>query len=196
MRSRRARTSLAVTAAVMVCGGALATACGEERAHSAEALTPYAANGLTVELPPGWQAAPASLTPHLADPRERLSVGTFPLRYRAGDCAHVPVSALEDLGPADAFVTLEERGTGAIAGVPARPARFGPDLGGPSEASTCAPGAHFTDHWFMFDDGGRRFHVLVAFGPSASADTQAQAWHILDGLRVDPAMRPDWSSAG
>ena len=40
------------------------------------------AHGLTAELPPGWQAASESLTPHLTDPREELAVGTYPLRYR------------------------------------------------------------------------------------------------------------------
>jgi hypothetical protein len=39
------------------------------------------AHGLTAELPPGWQSASESLTPHLTDPREELAVGTYPLRY-------------------------------------------------------------------------------------------------------------------
>jgi hypothetical protein len=156
-------------------------------------------HGLTVSLPQGWQAATESLTPHLVDPREELSVATFALRYRETACAHVPGSALDDLGPGDAFVTLQERGLdpgSTWAGFPARPARFGPDLGGPSEARACTPGANFTDHWFEFSDGARHFHVLVAFGSQASADVQRQAWAILDGLRVDPAVVPDWRSSG
>jgi hypothetical protein len=157
------------------------------------------AHGLTTELPPGWQAAGESLTPHLTDPREELAVGTYPLRYRQTQCAHMPGSALEALGPGDAFVTLEERGLGVPdggGGFPARPARFGPELGGPSEAGACAPGADFSDHWFGFSDAGRHFHVLVAFGPQASAEVQREAWAILDGLRVDPGVAPDWQSAG
>jgi len=157
------------------------------------------AHGLTAELPPGWQAASQSLTPHLTDPREELAVGTYPLRYRPTECAHMPGSALEALGPGDAFVTLEERGLGVPDGeadFPSRPARFGPGLGGPSEAGACTPGARFSDHWFGFSDGGRHFHVLVAFGPQASAAVRRQAWAILDGLRVDPAVVPDWRSSG
>jgi hypothetical protein len=157
------------------------------------------AHGLTAELPPGWQAASESLTPHLTDPREELAVGTYPLRYRQTECAHMPGSALEALGPGDAFVTLQERGLGVPDGeadFPARPARFGPELGGPSEAGACAPGGHFSDHWFGFSDGGRHFHVLVAFGPQAPAEVQRQAWAILDGLRVDPGVAPDWRSSG
>jgi hypothetical protein len=170
-------------------------------AHAATTppTTEASAHGLTVALPGGWQAAAESLTPHLADPREELAVATFPLRYRETACAHVPGSALEDLGPGDAFVELEERGLdpgSSWAGFPARPARFGPSLGGPSEASACTPAARFTDHWFTFSDAGRHFHVRVAFGPQASEEVRRQAWTILESLRVDPAVVPDWSSAG
>jgi hypothetical protein len=180
-------------------------ACGEAGSVPREAPAPpppsveVREHGLAVSLPPGWQAAPESLTPHLVDPREELSVATFPLRYRETTCAHMPGSALQALGPGDAFVTLEERGLdpgSAWAGFPARPARFGPGLGGPSEAGACAPDARFSDHWFTFGDGGRHFHVLVAFGPQASAEVQRQAWAILDGLRVDPSVAPDWQSSG
>jgi hypothetical protein len=162
-------------------------------------VTAYEEHGLTIALPQGWQAAPRSLTPVLDDPREVLAVGTYPLRYRPTECAHVAGSALEDLGPRDAFVTLQERGVdprSSWADFPERPAHFGPSLGGPSEASACAPGAHFSDHWFGFTAGGRHFHADVAFGPEASAGTRAQAWRILDSLDVDPATRPDWRSAG
>jgi hypothetical protein len=182
---------------------ALAVAgCGETAGEPAPRAAPpveVSQHGLTVALPPGWQAAPESLTPNLADPREELAVATFPLRYRPSECAHVPGSALEDLGPGDAFVTLEERGVdpgSTWADFPARPSHFGPELGGPSEASACAPGAHFTDHWFTFSDAGRHFHVMVAFGPRASEAVQRQAWAILDGLRVDPGVVPDWRSSG
>ncbi|HEX5898513.1 MAG TPA: hypothetical protein VFY32_03860 [Solirubrobacteraceae bacterium] len=44
-------------------------------------------------------------------------------------------------------------------------------------------------------DGGRAFHVMVAFGPQASAEVQRQAWAILDSLRVDPGAVPDWKSS-
>jgi hypothetical protein len=44
--------------------------------------------------------------------------------------------------------------------------------------------------------GAATFHVLVAFGPRASAEVQREAWAILDGLRVDPGVVPDWQSSG
>ena len=161
-------------------------------------LTTVREHGLTAELPQGWHSAAESLTPHLVDPREELAVATFPLRYRQTECAHVPGSALDDLGPGDAFVTLQERGLGAADGpdFPARPVHFGPALGGPSEASACVPSARFADHWFGFTDGGRAFHVMVAFGPQASDEVRRQAWAILDSLSVDPGVVPDWKSSG
>jgi hypothetical protein len=186
--------------AVLALGG---TACGavDERAAVRPAAGPvrYEAHGLTVALPPRWRPAQGSLTPGLSDPREVLAVATFALRYRRTACAHVAGSALEDLGPDDAFVTLQERGLdpgSAWSDFPERPAHFGPELGGPSEASACVPDAHFSDHWFGFTAGERHFHADVAFGPKAGADTRAQAWAILDNLRVDPQIRPDWPSSG
>jgi hypothetical protein len=197
-----ARRATAVTALAMS-AGLLAAGCGEQAsratARQADDVVFAASRGLTVDLARGWQATPASLTPHLDDPREVLSVATFPLRYRPTDCAHVAGSALEDLGPADAFITLQERGTDAgssWADFPPRPGHFGPHLGGASEASACVPSARFVDHWFGFTDGGRHFHVEVAFGPEASAATRNQAWAVLDSLHVDPSVLPDWPSAG
>jgi hypothetical protein len=157
-------------------------------------------HGLAVEIPAGWQRALESLTPGLGDPREILSVGTYPLLYRDIGCAHVPSGALADLGAGDAFVTVQERGLDPGSkwlGFPARPAHFGPELSpGRSEAPECVPGANFEDYWFGFADGDRHFHVLVAFGPDASQVVKEQAWQVLDSLEVDPAVRPDWRSAG
>jgi hypothetical protein len=184
-------------AALLVTGALAVADCGGRAA--APQLIREQARGLTVELPPGWHRASVSLTPHLTDPREVLSVGTFPPRYRPTRCAHVAGSALEDLGPRGAFVTLQERGLdpgSAWTDFPPRPAHFGPTLGGPSEASACVPSARFTDHWFGFTDGGRHFHVDVAFGPGAPEEVQQQAWAILDSLRIDPRVRPDWRSTG
>jgi hypothetical protein len=196
----RLRLALALAALALA-----ATGCGaaEERVSSpaAGALPPaaaFGADGVTVGLPPGWEPAPAPLT-RTSDPREVLAVGTFPLRYRETACNHLPASALEDLGPRDALVILLERGLDPGSNwpdFPPRPEHFGPALGGRSEAAECAPGARFTDHWFGVTDRGRHFHVEVAFGPDATPATQAQAWGILDSLRVDPKARPDWRATG
>ena len=181
----------------------LLAGCAEETAPLASSAPAqgerYAAHGVTIELPPGWQHAPGPLTPTLTDPREVLAVATYPLRYRPTRCAYLPGSALEDLGPQDSFVTVLERGRNPSSSwpdFPPRPAHFGPELGGPSEAAASEPDARFADHWFGFSDGARHFHVLVAFGPTASAATQTQTWAILDSLQVDPTVLPDWPSSG
>jgi hypothetical protein len=187
-----------VIAAVLA--SALAAACGGASAPPKPApATPYSAHGLTVSLPSGWRVAPRSLTPHLIDPRERLSVGTFPLRFRETECAQFPGSALADLGARDALLTLQERGNHTTVRVPPRPARFGGDAGTVhlSEAHACTPGGgHFADRWLEFSDGGRNFYALIAFGPQATKATRAQTWRILNGLRVDPSVRPTWPNAG
>jgi hypothetical protein len=56
--------------------------------------------------------------------------------------------------------------------------------------------AVFREHWFGFEDGGRRFHVRVAFGPRTTAETQDEAWTILDSLRIDRDVGAGWKSAG
>jgi hypothetical protein len=194
MRTPELLAALALASTLVV------TACGEEPASAPiPQLVTDETPGLAVELPPGWRHATASLTPGLVDPREVLSVATFPLRYRPTGCAHVAGRALDDLGPRDALLTLQERGRDPDStwrDFPPRPARFGPELGGPSEASACVPSARFTDHWFAFTDGDRHFHVLVAFGPQAPFAVRGEAWSILDSLRIDPRVRPDWRSSG
>lgn len=51
------------------------------------------------------------------------------------------------------------------------------------------------DHWFGFADAGRAFHVLVIIGRAASSDVRDEAWSILDRLRFDPDVRPDWKAS-
>ncbi len=196
MRAAPLRAALVLVASLIL------TACGEGAAQmggpAGPRAQPYRAHGLTVELPAGWRPAARTLTPRLLDPREVLAVATFPLRYRPTDCAHVPGSALEDLGPGDALITVQERGVelgGPPPVFPPRPASFGPDLGGPSEASTCVHGTRFSDHRFAFAEGDRRFEVDVAFGSAATQATRLQAWGILDSLRVDRRVRPDWPAS-
>jgi hypothetical protein len=194
---RLAALLIAVALTAAACGGREARV-SSPAASGAAGVGRLAAHGVSVSLPPGWAAAPAPLT-RTTDPREVLAVGTFPLRYRPSGCTHLPTSALEDLGAADALVLLMERGLDPAASwpdFPPRPDHFGPELGGASEAAACAPGARFADHFFGVTAAGRHFHVEVAFGPRASAATQAQAWGILDDLRVDPNAGPDWPASG
>ena len=181
------RRALLVAVVVLLAG------CSEDERQAPTATA--TGRGLTAELPEGWQATRKILTPRLGDPRQAFLAATFALRYRETECAQIPGSALEDLGPRDALVELQERGTGG-GGFPSRPARFGPGLGTESTSSDCVPRAVFREHWFEFSDAGRNFHVRVAFGPEAPAAVQDEAWSILDSLRIDPSVRPDWENAG
>lgn len=191
MRSLFATLALAGAVALSACGA-------EQVATSAEPPAVNVGHGISLRLPQGWQVAGMSLTPHLVDPLEVMSVGTFPMHYREAPCSQFPVSALEDLGPADAFVTLQERGLdprSAWLDFPPRPVRFGPGLGGPTDVRGCLSNAGLTDHWFGFADGGRHLNALVVFGSQATPEVRAQAWEILDSLRVDPRVRPDWQAS-
>ena len=145
------------------------------------------ADGIRVTIPPGWHAARASLTPHLVDPREVLSVGTGPLPA-GGRCAQFPSAALAALRPTDGLVTLQER-RGSVESFPPRPRHFALPAPDTSEAPACAgrPAAEVVTYWFEFRDAGRGFHVLVAFGSRATAATRRAALAILDSLRIGPA---------
>lgn len=136
---------------------------------------------------------------------EILSLATFPLRDGDELCGDRGEEALARVHPAGALVTVQERGRGAYgdADFPPRPARFGPDpdLSGRSTWPYCAvrPGAPplpMLDYWFGFGDAGRAFHVLVAVGRSAPAELSRDAFRILDSLRFDPTVKPDWLSSG
>jgi hypothetical protein len=147
-----------------------------------------AVEGYSVRYPAQWQRARTRLTPHLANPREILTLATFPLRPGGDGCAHMPTRALRDLGPRDVLVTVQER-AGSSAGFPGRPAHF--SLSGPpdrTEAQACAGrGARFAAYGLEFAERHRGFHVIVALGSDAPERSRADAVAVLDSLRVRPA---------
>ena len=51
-------------------------------------------------------------------------------------------------------------------------------------------------HWRNFSDSGRHFHTLVRIGPEATRQAAAEAWGILDSLRLDAGYRPSWLATG
>jgi hypothetical protein len=203
-RGLAAAAALAVVAIVSV---AVLAAVSDEPAE--RAATPPAdpwtttvnkPRGFTLSLPPGWQLSAESLTPYLADPRELLSAATFPLAYRHGRCNHMPDGALRALGPADGFVSVQERGGRPRrnpAGFPARPASFGALAEQRrGDIESCLGGNPDTvEYWLPFSDANRRFYALVVLGPHASKQTRDQAFAILDRLRFDPAAQPSWKSS-
>jgi hypothetical protein len=155
--------------------------------------------GYTVSFPPTWQRAERPVTPRLTEPREILSLGSFPLRYRPTNCEAFAGGAREDLGPADAFLTVQERGfdhNSEWLDFPQRPKRFGPTLSANVAEPTCGDRPGTDVRWFNFTDAGRHFHVLVVSGPDAAPDSRRDAWGILNTLRLDPNVKPDWPASG
>jgi hypothetical protein len=51
-------------------------------------------------------------------------------------------------------------------------------------------------YWRNFEDAGRHFRLLMAIGRDAPSKTRKEAWDILDSLRLDPEVRPDWPASG
>jgi hypothetical protein len=169
---------------------AIAAGCGEEEAVRVGSPTPISSqeHGFTGTLPAGWELAAGSLTPSLSNPVEILSAGTRSgLRDLPGTSGNLPLSALEAMGPRDAFVTVQE--SHGNARFPERPAHFAlPDEPEPTVPSWWADrNAPWLDvHWFDFGDARRDFYVLVAIGREAPRERRAEALALLDSLRFEP----------
>lgn len=204
------RAALAALAAVVV---AVAVAVSDRSAPAGTderpvgPATPWTitvdhARGFSISLPAGWALSAGTLTPQLSDPRERLSAGTFLLRFRAGECSHLPVGALRSMGPRDGFVTILERGRdprSSRAEFPPRPRHFAsaarPQLDG--DLAACLHGTPgVTGYWLPFTDAGRSLYAVIVLGGEAPPAIRAQAFGILDRLRFDPTVKPGWQASG
>jgi hypothetical protein len=140
--------------------------------------------GFGVRYPADWEQADVRLTPDLADPRELLSVGTFAPRAGGDRCSHVPVRALEDFGPRDAFISIQER-------TEPRAGEFEPraDFRAPTARRTgrfCVPDAQRLDDWLFFSDAGQGFYAIVALGTEASSTTRHELVEVLNSLEFEP----------
>ena len=151
-----------------------------------------------MKVPKGWQAAREPVG-RIGEPREILSVATFPLRHQPTDCEAFAGSARRDLGPRDAFLTVLERGhddDSRWSDFPPRPARFNRGVEEEDAEPACGDQEGTTIYWRYLEDGGRHFHLLVAIGRDASLETRQEAWGILGSLRLDPEVRPKWPASG
>jgi len=82
---------------------------------------------------------------------------------------------------------------------PPRPAHFRFEAGQgsvPADYLRRGSGIRFADHWFGFTDAGRHFHVQVGIGAAVPDPLKMEPYRILDTLRFDPSVKPDWPSAG
>ncbi len=152
----------------------------------------YRGQGFEITYPDDWVRAGSTLTPQLSDPREILSIGTYPLRPGGETCndVYLPGNALGDLGIGDVFITIQESSGGS--GFPPRPSSFGPDaaqfaVDGPA-CDSYGP-IELRGWWFGFSDQGRYFYAFVTLGPGVSHDGQVLriAWHIMNSFHPDPA---------
>jgi hypothetical protein len=154
--------------------------------------------GFSVLVPPGWHRADSKVTV-LGDPVETLVVATYSPRPGGPDCGPLAFAGFDEN---QALVIVLERGLDAQStwpDFPPRPAHFRYEPGKASEFTDCLRtkyGIRLKDHWFTFTDAGRHFHVLVVIGDLAPRAVAAEAYELLDSLRFDPAVRPDWPSAG
>jgi hypothetical protein len=108
------RDKLIAAAIVAVFGGAVVLWGAVGRASpgpARERLSATQAGYSLALLPPGWHGSRRRLVPKLLDPREILSVGTFPMRPGGGgNCGREPVAAIAAMRPGDALLSVQEYG--------------------------------------------------------------------------------------
>jgi hypothetical protein len=140
-------------------------------------------------LPAGWYRARGNLTPHLLEPREILSVATYPLRYRRGARCHIPgcpTPALNGFRAADILISIQER-------VHARPTPEDVPIHLRRQRAGLAAGPGSCTRgrvgWYAFEafaEAGRSLYVLVVVGKRAAATERADLRRLLDSLRFSP----------
>jgi hypothetical protein len=150
--------------------------------------------GISGRYPAGWYRARA--VSNLAEPREVLALGTYPLRREAeaGECA--PDTARADMPPDGVFIwLLEDRPLRGEVWAnlprerfPPKPAHF---VVRPSELSDdsvwCFAGPAYTT---TFRAADRPFQLTVAFGGRPIDARLAEVERILDSLEFDPLPPP------
>ena len=153
--------------------------------------------GYEVSFPSGWHRARRSLST-VVDPREILSVATYPLRPTPrerngyGRCyaaIGVPAPSLDDFGPRDAIISIQERlrrrrRPGGYADRQ-RPLRLPPlDPHYPRGYPTsCTRPRWIAFHGFR--DAGRNFYAFAAVGRAASAETRRDTRRVLESLAFE-----------
>lgn len=139
--------------------------------------------------PSSWRLGPLLVSHGDIRQWEMLSLGTYELRPGSKKCPHMPANALNDLGPQDAFLSIQE--PEYIQGFPPRPSGFTPDFTTRSVNSNelsifrCVDARqdfHFAT--ITFEDRGRNFVALLALGLSASEATRIDLLTVLGSLQV------------
>lgn len=139
--------------------------------------------------PSSWRLGPLLVSHGDIRQWEMLSLGTYELRPGSKKCPHIPANALNDLGPEDAFLWIQE--PEYLDGFPPRPPTFAPDFTTRSDHSNelsifrCVDGRRdFRFSTIAFEDRGRNFFALLALGLQASETTRRDLVSVLNSLRI------------
>jgi hypothetical protein len=142
----------------------------------------------SVALPAGWHRARRNLTPQLLDPREILSVATYPLGYQRRARCRIPgcpTPALNGFRATDILMSIQER-------VHARTTEdVAIDLERRQAGLEAGPGRCTRGRvaWYAFEafaEAGRSLYVLVVVGKRAPARARADLKRLLGSLRFGP----------
>ena len=202
---------MTVSVLVRVCGVlALLALSGCARGYKPPAADPAAApsaewttysdasRGYSVGFPMSWHRADERLS-RITEPREILTLGTLSLSWRETDCEAFAGAAGMGMGRGDVVITVWERGYDREtewADFPARPWAFGPVADAEPAGPGCGEPPGTMIHWRNFTDSGRHLHTMVRIGAEAPPRARAEAWQILDSLRLDAGYRPAWAASG
>jgi hypothetical protein len=149
----------------------------------------------SVTFPASWFVSDEPVNDWVSSPFEILALATYPLRP-GGEAVtdfQLPSNAIEDLGPNDIFVWVNDGGDGE--GFPERPDRLGPSEPCEDWTRLCPePGGRrlglpgLRAWWLGFRHAGRGIYAFVGMGEEAYADPTRQqvAWDILNSLRFLP----------
>ena len=183
--------NLLLAAPALLLGG---LACESDKPSTATpvaspAWTTYESEGgdFAVSYPSEWFKADGSLTPHLENPAEILSVGTLSLEPGPSECAQFAGHAMGAMSREDALISFQES-SDRLEGryVIDRPdASFSLESGYPTDAQECVDDPiPFEDRFIPFTYGERSFYAYAAWGEQASAGTRQQILGILDSFRT------------
>jgi hypothetical protein len=138
----------------------------------------------SLAYPSSWYRAGRELMPVLG--WDSVTVATMPLRPGGQNCAHMPESALRDLGSGDVLISAFFTGPTKNEEAPARidETTF-PVAAGLTDAAECADRPNLEIHWAYFDLGGEGVYVLAAFGAHVTGERRAQAWASLSSLQPE-----------
>lgn len=183
-----------------LCGliaGVVATGCGAGGAVAPQftsgsqgpRVTEDVSHGYSLVLPAGWHRARRNLTPQLLDPREILSVATYPLRYQHRARCRIPgcpTPALNGFRATDILLSIQERPrtrpTTENIAIDLEP-RQTPLRAG---RRSCTRGRVAWYAFNAFAQAGRNLYVFAVVGKRAPASARGDLKRLLRSLRFNP----------